>query len=317
MNRIVEPPLGHFEERLLAELKAVVASRTADDPRTVRGPRRQRARLVAVTATGVAAAVAVGLVLMVPGHTVPGYKASARSPGFTLAAFMTAAAAAALAQDTSLPAPDQAFYVKEDIRLSPPDGGFQECAVRWDLYPLSGKGFNMTFHGKSSCGSSLLLGLKFLTALTAGRPALPTRHYYPPLGSLPDTPAALRSALYAAAGLGPAYWTLPSTYTANDVVFTLVGRLLEAPVSGALRALVYQVIAGLPAVTLVRTATDAIGRHGVGIQLSLPALPGTEWTLEIIIDPVTYRFLGMDSESGSWHQETADIGSGLVTRPAP
>lgn len=313
MTRTAEPPLGHFEGRLLAELKEAVAGRPADDRPASRGPRRRRAALLAVTATGAAAAVAVSLVLTVPGHTGPTPPA-----GYSLDAFMTAAAAAARAQGSSLPAPDQAFYTKEDFKVHTPGGDRQGCEVLWDLYPLSGRGVAITSLGRDACGSRLLRALKVLRGIFSRRTELQARHYYPPLGALPDKPAALRSALSAAAGLGPGYWGMQVTYTTEDVIFTLAGRLLDAPASGALRAAVYQVIAGLPGVTLIRDATDAAGRRGVGVQLHLPSPSGGRWTLELIIDPVTYQFLGtgMYSKIAGWQSQIADVGSGLVTRPA-
>jgi hypothetical protein len=320
MTRIVDPPLGQFEERLLAELKEVVASQTAHDTRPARVPRRRRAALLAVTATGAAAVAAVGLVLTVPGRTAPG-----PSPSYTLAGFMTAAAAAARAQDTSLPGPAQAFYEKVELvwsKTNAPNAATRECAVRWDLYPLSGKGVDITVVGKDACGSGFARNLKLVARLSARGPEMRASHYYPPLDSLPGKPAPLRSALYTAAGLGAAYWNMQSFFTADDVVFTLAGRLLEAPLPGTLRAAVYQVIAGLPGVTLVRSATDAVGRHGVGIQLSLLPAAGVRpaatarWVAELIIDPATYKFLGMDTEVAGTQWESADIGSGLVTRPA-
>jgi len=71
-------------------------------------------------------------------------------------------------------------------------------------------------------------------------------------------------------------------------------------------------------VRLIQHATDAIGRHGVGIDMrGLPDTPGSPWTTELIIAPHTYRFLGMIYGSAGWHTTYASIGSGLVTRPRP
>jgi hypothetical protein len=189
--------------------------------------------------------------------------------------------------------------------------------------PLTGSGIDITALGKNACGSGLARELKVLGRTSTRLPAMQQFHYYPPLGALPDKPAALRSALYTAAGLGGTYWGLQSSNTADEVVFALAGRLLEAPPPGALRAAVYQVIAGLPGVSLVGNATDAVGRHGVGIKLSLRSVAKgrphatARWTIELIIDPATCKFLGTDMDSANFRSESADIGSGLVTRPVP
>jgi hypothetical protein len=312
MTRTAEPPLGQFEERLLAELKHAMATRPepAPAPLRPRTPRRRRARLLAATAIGAAAAVAAGLLLAAPGQ-----RAATPSAGYTLDSFLTAAAAAARTQDTSLPAPDQAFYIKDFVTSRSGTSVTQGCIVTWNLYPLTGRGIGITSLSRTAC-SSPQQSLDHLVRLMAHLPRLSDRHYYPALGSLPDTPAALRSALYAAATLGPAYWEMPSSSTANEIVLTLLGRLLEAPLPGSLRAAVYQVIAEVPGVTLVSHATDAIGRPGVGIQMTLPPVGGGKRTVELIIARGTYHFLGIDSDFPEVQGQQADIGSGLVTRPA-
>jgi hypothetical protein len=319
MTRIAEPPLGNFEERLLAELKQAMDDRPATAGRVPRGPGRGRARLLAATALGTAAAVAACLALIVPGH-----RAATPAADYTLDGFLTAAASAARAGDAQLPGPDQAYYVKQVSRWeSNGSQHTQGCVVNWNLYPLSGRGVGITDVYRLACSSPQ----QELPVLARGAAQLPriyqAGYLYPALSALPDEPAALRSALDAAARLGPAHWGVQASYTTDDVVFTLAGRLLEAPLSGALRAAVYQVIAELPGVTLVRNATDVMGRHGDGIEMTLPALKGSpsqrgsSWTIEFIISRATFQFLGLDTASAIFTSERADIGSGLLSRPAP
>ncbi|MGH3215706.1 MAG: CU044_5270 family protein, partial [Trebonia sp.] len=263
---------------------------------------------------GAAAAVAAGLTLTSPGHRA--------APPYTLDGFLTAAASAARAGNAQLPRPDQAYYTKQVSQwTSNGSHHIQGCVLSWNLYPLSGRGVGITDLYRLAC-SSPQHELPGLARAAARWPSLFQSGYlYPALGALPDEPAALRSALYAASGLGPAHWGMESSYTADEVVFTLAGRLLEAPLSGTLRAAVYQVIAGLPGVTLVRNATDVTGRRGVGIEMTLPSpkgppsLQGTNGTIELIISPATYQFLGMDTDSAIFQTQWADIGSGLLTRP--
>lgn len=311
-SRIAEPPLGRFEERLLAELKQAMAGQPGTARRGPGGPRRGRAGLLAATAVGAAAALAAGLMLTAPGH-----RAATHSAGYTLDGFLTAAASAARAGNAQLPGPDQAFYVKRVLKGAGNGSRHtQVCVVDWNLHPLTGRGMGITDVYRLAC-SSPRQELPTLARDAARMPFLfQGGHLYPALGALPDQPAALRSALYAAARLGPAHWDMQPSYTADEVVFTLAGRLLEAPLSGALRAAVYRVIGGLPGVTLVTNATDAVGRHGVGIKMPLPSFDGSgNGTSELIINPATYQFLGMDAGNASFQSQWADIGSGLLTRP--
>jgi hypothetical protein len=139
-------------------------------------------------------------------------------------------------------------------------------------------------------------------------------HWYPALPSLPVRSAPLRSALMAAAARGPAYWNLPAAYTADQVVFTLAGRLLAGPASGSLRAALFGVLGDLPGVRLIPNARDPIGRPGTGIELrGLPTTPGARSAIEIIIAPRTYQFLGMTYGRAGAHTTYADIGAGLLT----
>lgn len=307
--------------RPIAELKGSAASQPDVTPRWYRAPHRSRAPrrrrvLAAVTAVGAtAAAVAAGLVIAASPRPAP-------AAGYSLDAFLTAAANAALAQHTPLPRPDQAFYEEQFTRFPWDKRG--QCDLMWSEHPLTGVGLSMIFI-PATTRPTFCDHFKFPKGITPSSVARVAQslsgsdkyHLYPPLYSLPVRPAALRSALYAAAARGPAYWgLLEASYTPAEVVFTLAGRLLEGPVSGPLRAAVYQVIAGLPGVSLVQHATDAIGRHGVGIEM--PGLrksrSGPQWT-ELIIAPRTYRFLGMIYGNADWSTTYANIGSGLVTRP--
>jgi hypothetical protein len=315
MNAFLQAPLGQFEEELLTELKEFVVAQPAIGPHRSRAPRHRR--VLTGAAVGACAAVAAGLLIA----TAAG-PAHAPVSGYTLDAFLTAAASAAREQHTPLPRPDQAFYEKNFSLFPWAKKG--ECTVMWSLHPLTGDGEPLgvaSLDGSSRPCSNYLSALPVLVALSnSGRFGFSKVHLYPALNSLPVSPAPLRSALYAATAHGPAYWGLPKAYTRDEVVFTMAGRLLEGPISGSLRAAVYEVIAGLPRVRLIQHATDALGRHGVGIEMHglPPRLPdGLPWTGELVIAPRSYRFLGMNSTNGSKRAAFATIGTGLVPLPKP
>lgn len=130
------------------------------------------------------------------------------------------------------------------------------------------------------------------------------------------TPAALRAALTTAAGHGGVYWGLPSM-PSDQIVFELTSRLLEAPISGSLRAALYEMIAQLPGVSLVPNATDAAGRHGTGILLQFRSAGHGPSTSMLVVAPGTYEFLGWTDVSPTQVVHTADLSSGLVTLPRP
>ena len=305
--------LGQFEERLLGELKTVVASRAVREhplpgrARLVRSP-RPRWRRPAITALSLSAAVAAGVVA-----TTVSRPATSPAPGYTLAAdFLNRAAAAARAQNAPLPTDGQVFYFKQ-VQVLHIKGWWQgrQCLVMWQPSPLTGTA--SVYFGAGGCPSGvppLPAGYRQFFFSKASGP------WYPALNSLPTTPAALRTALAAAAARGGDYWGLPR-YSAEQIAFLLVSRLLEGPVSGSLRAALYQVVAQAPGVSLVPNATDAAGRHGTGILLRIASAQFGSMTITFIITPGTYRFLGWTQVAPGEVGHIADLGSGLITLPRP
>jgi hypothetical protein len=303
MTRTSQPPLARFEESILAELKEEVVARQPDLlPAKTR--RLRPRRIVTAAAIGVSACVVAGLAVAT--GTGP---AGTRAPGYSLAAdFLNRAAAAARAQNNQLPKPDQVAYQEELIVSPGPHGGIRECLVNWYPSPLTGLAA-MVMGGRCGPGVPAVPSAKDLRS--APKPG----YFYPPLNTLPTSPAALRAALYAAAARGGAAWSLPSSFSADQIVFSLISKLVQVPLSGSLRAALYEVIARLPGVTLVRNAVDAAGRHGTGIVIKWD-FPGYGMgTVEIIFAPRTYTVLGTSNIMPGQRVYFATVGSGLVTPP--
>jgi hypothetical protein len=304
MTRTNEPPLARFEERLLAELKEEVAARQPGlRPAKARSPRPRR--IVIAAAAGSSAAVTAGL--MVATATAPAGTPTVRYS--LMADFLNRAAAAARAQNAPLPKPDQASYTEQLIVSPGPNGGIRECLVTWSLSPLTGLAVGV---GGGSCGRGVPAvppGLRDIV------PSPKAGHLYPALNTLPTGPAALRAALYAAAARGGAAWSLPTVHSADLIVDMLITRLMGVPLPGSLRAALYELLAQMPGVTLVRNAVDVAGRHGTGIVMKwdYPGYGRGSW--ETIFAPGTYAILGGGNVMPGQRVYFATLSTGLVTLP--
>jgi hypothetical protein len=88
-----------------------------------------------------------------------------------------------------------------------------------------------------------------------------------------------------------------------DWMFQQVGNLISFPVSSAVRASAYRILAGLPGITSLGMVTDPLGRTGVGV-----ALPPQDYSdlgeeqQQLIVDPTTSTILS---------QQT------VITQPSP
>jgi hypothetical protein len=305
MTRTTEP-LAHFEERLLSELKQEVMGRQPGVRQAKsRSPRPRR--IMVAAAIGVSAAVAAGLAVATA--TAPAGTPAVR---YSLAAdFLNRAAAAARAQNAPLPRPDQVSYIEQLVVSPGPHGGIRECRVQWSLSPLTGLPGGV---GGGRCGPGVPAVPS--AALKAMRSASkPTYYLYPALNTLPTSPAALRAALYAAAARGGAAWGLPTVHSADAIVASLIETLMGVPMSGPLRASLYELLAQTPGVTLVPNAVDAAGRHGTGIVTNWDYPGYGQGTTETIFAPGTYTVLGGNNIMPGQRVYFAIMGSGLVTLP--
>lgn len=106
----------------------------------------------------------------------------------------------------------------------------------------------------------------------------------------------------------------------DDVAFDHMGSMLEMnPVPPKLGAAIYQAMAKIPNVTLIKDETDAIGRHGVAI-----AYTSDNRRIEWIFDKRTYELLGSRavSTADGPHAKKGDVDTitaittrGVVDKP--
>lgn len=108
--------------------------------------------------------------------------------------------------------------------------------------------------------------------------------------TLPTDPSALRERLYSDAAHGRGQ--NPDDKGPRDqLVFDRIGRLLRMTLPPELRAALFQTLATVPGVDVVRGERDALGRQGIALARSFGD-PGDTTRVEIILAPGTYRYLG-------------------------
>jgi hypothetical protein len=251
-----------------------------------------RLAVIAALAAGLAAGLVVG--------TRPGARAPAPAQPVTLTAKLLADQAASAALSGPDIRPGQWVYRKigfgRGTKIS------EVWATADDLAQASYiKGTLLTCSWPSTCHPADIGGQSFVMAW-------PGTHEisYADLGSLPAGPRALLSRLEsicAASGTGDRYCH----------PFTLIGELFFAYLMPpALTAELFQALGDVPGVTVVRDAVDLAGRHGVAFRL--PTSPSGAYE-EIILDPRTYQFMGMDSSSAAGPDRTAVLALAPVSGP--
>ncbi|QKG25568.1 CU044_5270 family protein [Actinomadura verrucosospora] len=109
--------------------------------------------------------------------------------------------------------------------------------------------------------------------------------------TLPTVPSALRARLYSDAAHGRGQ-NADDKGPRDQLVFNRIGRLLRMPLPPELRAALFQTLATVPGVDVVRGERDALGRQGIALARSFGD-PGDTTRVEIILAPGTYRYLGM------------------------
>jgi hypothetical protein len=132
---------------------------------------------------------------------------------------------------------------------------------------------------------------------------------YAYLSSLPTDPAALESAILAG---NPPGGVIP---TREDAIFDAIDNLLTAGVPQGvvvpprLQAALYRVLQQLPGVHF-EAAADLAGRTGLGFWMVREGYSKDE----IVIDPVTYAYMGFESVAVKDHAMTGTDGTRYVTK---
>jgi hypothetical protein len=308
--------LGGFEQRLLNELMQMIAEpRQATAPPSAQygstpqvpaqhGPRWQRpagrrraprrratavrpghGRIrVALTASLAAAAVtAVAVAIGVAEHDAP---AKTQAPPETTSA------------GPGFPAANQAFYqvVNVGAQLRTDPGIRSACEILWYYTPLTGRYFQSVAEPCAANPQRTFPGWAVLAADGHGFPALPT---------LSDRPVTLLGQLSRAADRGARYWGVQSVSTGRQtiadlpltthaaVMFALVERLLEMPVSHALRDALCQVGGQIPGVGVHQRVRDIAGLRGVTFRLLVAATQSTADFAWFVLAPGSHQFLGL------------------------
>jgi hypothetical protein len=308
------PNFEGFEERLLSELKTMVADRQpAVDPVGVPTPGRSPFRMPVRLRVGLVATAGLAAAGLFASGLIGGGSAPAVSQHVELTAFLNQAAAAARWQPVTLPKAGQVLVERVKTgQTGPKTTNKVRCFVLIYQTPATGRAGFPTKSG--SCDGKLRPFFEDKTVDHPGKDGWtaidmkrdPHARGYPDPARLPTHPAALLAALNRAAARG--HWDTGSLNLAGEMLFTpdgprsaivfgLIERLLQVPIRPALRAALFEVTGRLPGITLERHATDLIGRPGVGIALSfpIPIIKGrpNRVGLEFVVDAKTYQFLGV------------------------
>lgn len=312
------PPLIGFETRLLAELRQVVTERAAPAAaphpaaphlaapgRPVPSPaashpaaRRQAGRgwphsrlaMAGGLSAAVAAGLAVALTVTLPGSGGP--PAGPAAPHFaaatTVAAVLDNAALAAQSEPAVTPGPDQFVYSK--IVQGGPRS--RDATESWISVTGARKGLtvSITHNGNQPATTSHGPGLWCENGFVDGEseingkpgPRCTPRDFAAYKPWLPSTTAGMLAFLKQV----DIFHGDPRK-DAGTIVNLAFYVLAETYLTPAQQAAVFRTLAGLPHLHLVKGATDALGRTGIGIANSAH---GESWTT--IFDPRTFRPMG-------------------------
>jgi hypothetical protein len=266
-----ELPAGRqhtLKEHLISELR-LAASPAAGRPAT----RRRRMPVIAIAATGAATLAAVIVLALLPATTPGASPAAVR----LLAKIATAAA--------GQPAPpvrdSQFWYIKSWVSYLVCNGGSgNNCVLEkpherqiWQSVS------NLCVTGllrEDGQDTRLTFSSNYLHCPYRGGVNDPTYKF---LQSLPTDPHALLSLIER---------QMSGQQPPPKEAFTTIGDLLrEAIAPPRVSAALYRAAALIPGVTVVADATDAIGRHGVAVAMTVEGTRN-EW----IFSKQTLRYLG-------------------------
>jgi hypothetical protein len=228
--------------------------------------RRVRLLLLAPVAAGAAAAVALALL---PG-TAPA-PTPVRAPGAALTVKLLADKAANVALQQPSVSPSQWVFRQIAYLVSPSRLKHPGTVVLWETAD-GARGDDV---------GPLLLGV------SAPSVSVPDSIPYADLGSAPSNPAALWQYL---ASRQP---DMPGASPGVKAFEAIESILAQYVVSPGLTAELYQALADIPGVTVNEHAQNVVGQPGVAFALS------GNWLSEIILDPHTDAFIGMQGKIGA------------------
>jgi hypothetical protein len=245
---------------------------------------RRRRRAVVITPAAMAAALATGLLIGLPGA------GSRSSP----AAFVLERAARAEAQLGQL-VPERGQYIMvTSMGTSMTDGGGKNNWLtverRKIWWPVSNRKPGVERYAAvrnerlpwSAPTSSTRLGVSWLPLPPQGCPnAPPVRFTYKFMTTLPTNAVRLRAWIYGHKNGGQ---------SADDQAWTDINDLLESTLTPPkLTAALFRVAATIPGATVVPHASDAAGRPGIAVAR---IIQGSTEDSELIFGSRTYRLLG-------------------------
>lgn len=293
MCAAVPPP----DQRTLAEVRARVLGQTGSGEAPEHG-RPARPRLITwrrLTLTGViAAAAACAVTLALVGQAAP-RKGSARA-GARLDAAMVLRRAARAALAAPVPRDGQFSYTEVHVVYAPGYG----VALGPDNYLLQ----SWASVGGAQPGSyrSIPCAGRVSSCLVENAPGRgsPIHVTYAWVRTLPTDPAALLSYLETHNGcdLPPRYATQhASRYAAAySEIFAILRELFVLP--PRFGAALFDAAAMIPGVTVLPRVADAAGGTGIAVAMTLRPMPFLpKLRVELIFDPHTYRFVGLQEVS--------------------
>lgn len=162
------------------------------------------------------------------------------------------------------------------------------------------------------------------SAGTAGTPGSPNQAacegptLYSPtydyLRGLPTDPAALRATIYAQVqdwfDKSPEAKSNPDDSLDQQAYLLISTVVTQHALPPDLLAAFFHVATTIPEVSVVNDATDAEGRHGIGVQRSV----GGHDSVTLIFDKRAYQVLGQQAVFGGIQDSTALLATGIVAR---
>jgi hypothetical protein len=271
--------------------------------------RHPSARGLLATAAAVALVAGLGVAAVDrlsahPGAPSRPAAASSAAPDATATAVLDRIAQAAAAGPAVKVGPNQYFYVKGKVVNSGPaspsgavEGWIAQGQPKDSLWVVNGHSTILRTKPSLVNFGGPIMGVSLAEVgnmVSSDKLLYPTYAY---LQSLPANPRQLLNLIERQAG---------DRYTAFAMIGQLVSTAILPPRTAAA---LYRAAALIPGVTFVPDATDALGRHGVGIVQSSEFF-SEEW----IFSKTTYQFLGARITGGDT-RVSAVLARGIANSP--